>query len=299
MESYDRISSLTKDDSSYPPLLKEIAFPPERLYCRGALEMFRAKIGTPPLAIAVVGTRRPTRYGLETTETLVRNLVDAGVPIVSGLATGIDTAVHRAALDAGGTTIAVLGSGVDDASLFPPENRGLARRIAESGGAVLSEHPPGTHATKAYFPQRNRIIAGLTQGTVVVEAREKSGALITARLALDANREVFAVPGPAFSPTSYGPHALIKQGAKLVTSAQDILEEFGGASYAQERNARALENLSTEETALLALLDEPSTIRELKVNTHFETSTIIATLSLLELKGFVRTVAIDTYQRSQ
>ncbi len=292
MEYDDAISSLTSDDHSYPPLLKEISSPPRRLYCRGVLPKNS-------LCIAVVGTRRPTRYGLEITETLVQGLVDAGIIIVSGLATGIDTAAHKAALDAGGTTIAVLGSGIDDESLFPPQNRGLARRIAESGGAVLSEHPPGTNALKAYFPQRNRIIAGLSQGTVVIEAREKSGALITARFALDANREVFAVPGPAFSPTSYGPHALIKQGAKLVTSTQDILEELGGASYTQERSARPHANLSDEETLLLTFLDEPQTVGELKLKTRFETSTLIAMLSLLELKGLTRTVAIDTYQKSK
>ena len=216
---------------------------------------------------------------------------------MSGLATGIDTAAHKAALDAGGATIAVLGSGADDASIFPAENCGLARRIAASGGAVISEYPPGEHARKAYFPQRNRIIAGLAAGTVVVEAREKSGALITARFALDANREVFAVPGPAFSPTSHGPHALIKQGAKLAASAQDILEELGSASYTQETDARTRDNLSKEEITLLTLLDDPRSVSELKIHTAFETSTIIAALSLLELKGLVRNTAIDTYQK--
>lgn len=285
---------ITEDHAAYPLLLKQIGVPPVILYGRGA------QFSNSRTALAVVGTRRPTPYGKEATSVLVRGLVDAGITIVSGLATGIDTHAHAATLDAGGTTIAVIGSGLDPYSIFPPQNVHLAERIATSGGMVISEYAPETPAIKEHFPLRNRIISGLSQGVLVIEAREKSGALITARYALEQNRDVFAIPGSLFSPTSAGPNKLIQEGAKLATSAQDILEELGiEYTYTQRVSKDSADILRGEKNALiLTLLCEQSlTVGDLKQKTGLETSAIMATLSFLELKGLVKNMGGDTYQR--
>lgn len=303
---------ITDEDARYPALLKEIPHAPVALYGKGNIPVGehaptapggRAShapggqlAGESSLSIGVVGTRRPTRYGLEVAEAIVRELAEQKVTIASGLAIGIDTKAHTAALQEQGRTIAVLGSGLDESSLFPQENRGLARRIIESGGAVISEYPPGMPAFKEHFPQRNRIISGLAHGVLVVEARERSGALITARFALEQNREVFAIPGSLFSPTAHGPHRLIQEGAKLATSAKDILEEFG-IEYNKGGQTSSRGELEEKEKILLALLDEPLTVDAIKMETKMETSAIIASLSMLELKGYVKNLAADTYQR--
>lgn len=283
----DRIWLIADDDPTYPALLKEIPNPPLVLYGRGNLS---------EPCIAVVGTRKPTLYGLEAAESIVSGIVSADLTIVSGLATGIDTRAHQAALAQNAKTIAVLGSGIDRQSIFPPENRGLARRIEESGGAVISEYAPGTPAMKEHFPQRNRIISGLSKGTLVVEAREKSGALITARFALEQNREVFAVPGSIFSPHSKGPHALIREGAKLVTSPKDILEELG-IEYT-EKDAQIAETFFGEnEHAILECLEEARAVDDIKQRTGLKTSAIVASLSLLELSGRIKNIGDEKYQK--
>lgn len=281
---------ITEDDENFPDRLKEIPSPPLVLYGKGVLP------GNKNLHLAVVGTRRPTGYGTEAADSIAGELTNAGLVIVSGLASGIDARAHEAALEAKGNTIAVLGSGVDQNSIFPPENRGLARRIAESGGSVISEYAPGTPAVKEHFPARNRIISGLSLGVLVIEAREKSGALITARLALEQNREVFALPGSIFSPTSKGPNLLIQEGAKLVTCAGDILEELG-MDYNKERDKKLDELLGERERILLELLEEPLGVDLLKEKTGFETPAIVASLSMLELKGRIRNLGGDTYQK--
>lgn len=286
-----QISLITENEEYFPPQLKEISNPPLALYARGNLKKLRET-----RLMGVVGTRRPTAYGSEAAEALVKDLVRAGVTTVSGLATGIDAQVHRATLDMKGTTLAILGSGVDENSIFPPENRGLANRIAEQDGVVLSEYAPGTPAMKEHFPARNRIISGLSLGVLVVEARERSGALITARFALEQNREVFAVPGSIFSATSQGPNRLIQEGAKLVISAKDILEELG-IEYTMENEERMLADLNETESSLYQLLEEPLTVDTLKEKTGFPTAVIVASLSLLELKGMIRTLGPDIYQR--
>ena len=204
-------------DSSYPERLRAVPDPPPVLYARGSLEVASRA------AVAVVGTRAPSEYGREMTRLLCRGLAATGVAVVSGLARGIDGEAHETALSQGGGTVAVLGSGVDVP--YPPEHRDLCRRV-EAGGAVLSEHPMGTAPLPHHFPARNRIISGLSLGVVVVEATERSGSLITARWALEQGREVFAVPGPAGSSRSRGPHRLIRQGAKLVENVADIIEEI-------------------------------------------------------------------------
>lgn len=207
---------LTQIDSGYPRRLLEIPDPPPLLYVLGEL-------GGETASIAVVGSRNATDYGLETTERLCRQLGQEGVTVVSGMARGIDTAAHEGALDGGGRTIAVLGCGLN--TVYPPENRDLFHRITENG-AVISEFPLAAGPDPHHFPRRNRIISGLTLGTVVVEATRRSGSLITARLALEQNREVFAVPGSVHSFKSAGTHSLIKQGARLVESVADIFEEL-------------------------------------------------------------------------
>ncbi|RAW17036.1 DNA-protecting protein DprA [Paenibacillus taichungensis] len=211
------IEVVTYLDQDYPTLMKETVQPPWVMYGRGDLNLLHTQ------SIAMVGTRMPTVYGRKIGEKLAEQLCKAGLTIVSGLARGIDSVCHDAALRANGKTIAVFGTGIDN--IYPPENTGLAERIAETG-LLLSEYPPGTRARQGLFPERNRIIAGLTLGTLVVEADIRSGSLITADAALEAGRDVFAVPGPITSPKSRGSHNLIRQGAKLVTSATDLLEEF-------------------------------------------------------------------------
>ena len=210
------VAIVALDDPAYPPLLGQIPDPPPLLYVRG-------RLAAHPPAIAVVGTRNATDYGLGTARRLAAHLAHSGLTVVSGMALGIDTAAHEGALEAGGITVAVLGSGLG--RLYPPGNRRLATRIARSG-AVISELPMTAGPDPHHFPRRNRIISGLCLGTVVVEAGRRSGALITARLAAEQNREVFAVPGSIRSFKSAGTHGLIRQGAKLVEHAQDILEEF-------------------------------------------------------------------------
>ncbi len=206
-------------DASYPERLRAIPDPPAVLYGRGSPE------AAGHAAVGVVGSRAPSEYGREMTRLLSRGLAAAGLAVVSGMARGIDGEAHEAALSGGGRTVAVLGSGVDVP--YPPEHRDLCHVIEESGGAVLSEHPMGTRPLPRHFPSRNRIISGVSLGVVVVEATERSGSLITARLALDQGREVFAVPGPAGAGRSRGPHRLIREGAKLVEDVSDIIEEIG------------------------------------------------------------------------
>lgn len=282
---------ITEDDENFPACLKEIPSPPLLLYGRGDLRLLAT--GT---LLAVVGTRRPTAYGLEAAEAITRDLAAMGITIVSGLASGIDAQAHQAALDEKGKTIAVLGSGLDYHSVFPAENRGLARRIAEASGLVISEYAPGTPARKENFPQRNRIISGVSPGVLVVEARERSGALLTARLALEQNREVFAIPGSIFSSTSYGTNSLIQQGAKLVRSAADILEELG-IEYTKEKEKTLREGLEENERMIYQLLEEPLSLDTIKEKTGLSTAIIITSLSLLELKGAVRNLGQDTYQK--
>lgn len=290
----EKIWMIAEDDENFPPALKEIPQSPLALYCRGNAALLSAKALY--IFFAIVGTRKPTQYGRDTTESIVRGLVPYTIIIVSGLATGIDTYSHCAALEYGGKTIAVLGSGIDAPSIFPSENISLAKRIVESGGIVMSEYAPGTPATREHFPQRNRIISGLSRGVLVVEAREKSGALITARLALDQNRDVFAIPGPIFSSASRGPNKLIQEGAKLVCSAEDILEEFK-IEYTKNEPQKKSGVLSEKEWALLEMLSEPTSVDAIKEKTGFAVPEIISTLSMLELKGYVKNVETDIYQK--
>ena len=213
------IDLITILDKNYPKLLKEIYSPPALLYIRGKLEL------NDEFSLAIVGTRKLSSYGQQITPLITSDLAGAGLTIISGLAKGIDTLAHQAALKANGRTIAVLGSGLDKKSIYPSINRHLAEEISQKG-AVISEFPIGAEPLAQHFPQRNRIISGLSLGILVIEAPEKSGALITAKDALEQNRDVFAIPGPILAKNSLGPNNLIKMGAKLVSQANDILDEL-------------------------------------------------------------------------
>jgi DNA processing protein len=277
-------SIITQEETGYPVFLKAIEDPPPVLYIRGDL-------GDPTMpGIAIVGSRRPSTYGTVVAEQLARGLAAHKVPVVSGLARGIDSAAHLGTLEGGGQTIAVLGCGL--AHMYPPENRRLAERIIRQG-AVVSEFPMQTKPDRLNFPLRNRTISGLSLGTVVVEAGERSGALITAQWALDQGREVFAVPGNVTAPTSRGTNGLIKMGAKLVEGVEDIIEEFPYHAFG-DKQARlpACEggvqaDISPDERRLLALLDpvEPRHIDWLIERAHLPTSLVNALLLQLELAG--------------
>jgi DNA processing protein len=275
---------LTWEDDGYPERLREVGDGPPVLYVLGEL--------TPAdgWSVGVVGTRKATSYGRAAAERIVGEIAGAGVTVVSGMARGIDTVAHHAALDAGGRTVAVLGSGVD--VLYPPENRGLARRIVEEErGAVVSEYPLGTQPDAVNFPPRNRIVSGLSHGVLVVEAGAKSGALITVGFALEQGRDVFAVPGPINSRMSDGPNNLLKKGAKCVTNGADILEELGlGMVQEHVEAVKALPADPTERRLLEMLQDMPLHIDELTNGSGLPASTVSAVLAMMELKGMVRNI---------
>lgn len=270
---------LTWDDVGYPPALLRIDWPPPVLFVRGELTEADER------AIAIVGTRRPSLYGRDVAAQFARELAARGFTVVSGLARGIDAAAHRAALEAGGRTIGVLGCGID--STYPPEHRDLAAAIADAG-AVLSDYAPGVPPDAANFPPRNRIISGLALGVIVVEAAEESGALITTRFANDQGREVFAVPGQIHAKGSRGPHRLIQQGAKLVIDIDDVLAElrFETASPAALQPTLLLD--PNEARVLEALADGPLLPDALAQRLDLSPSQLSAQLTLLELRGLAR-----------
>ena len=277
-----RIHILTWRDPGYPALLREIDASPPVLYVRGTLtEADR-------FALGVVGTRNLSSYGQQVTERLISELARGQVTIVSGLALGIDTLAHSTALDAGGRTIAVMACGLD--VVYPARNRDLARRISEAGqGALISEYPLGVRPESGNFPARNRIIAGISQGVLVVEAGEKSGALITAEFASKQGREVFAVPGGIFSSRSYGTNRLLRDGAHVVLEVKDILDALNLFMLPQQMEVQQALPENAEERALLALLThEPIHIDELILASNLAAPAVSATLTMLELKGLVR-----------
>lgn len=243
------ITKLTKED--FPPQLMEIPQPPKDLWLAGELPSRETVL------LTVVGSRKFTSYGKEACEQIISGLRGYDIAIVSGLAIGMDSIVHEAALAAGLRTIAVPGSGLDPSVIYPRGNAQLAQRILENGGALLSEYAPDFRATKWSFPQRNRIMAGLARATLVIEAEQKSGTLITSRLATDYNRDVFAVPGNIFSPTSQGPHMLIKLGATPITCAEDVLQSFGFSIKEDNESAIDTTVLSPAEIRVIELLREP------------------------------------------
>jgi len=275
----------------YPRRLKEIPSPPPLLYCLGEV-----KNETDDFSVAVVGTRKYTAYGEAAAQKIAGGLAAAGIPVVSGLALGIDAIAHRAALDRNSRTVAVLGSGVDYGSIYPAANASLARAIAESDGALISEFPPGAQALKHHFPQRNRIIAGLSRGVTVIECREKSGALITADFALDFNREVFAVPGGIFSPTSAGPNSLIKKGAHPVADAKEIIEILGLENITTAVETRKILPETPEEKIIIECLEAGAkSADEIIRRTGLKAATIGGALSVMEMKGLIKPGAGGEY----
>ncbi len=281
------VKAVSPDDPLFPPRLREVYDCPILIYVRGTL------LPDDECAVGVVGTRRPSLYGRQAAEDISRELSRHRVTVVSGLAAGIDAVAHRTALDAGGRTLAVTGCGLD--IVYPASHASLARSIAEQG-ALISEFPLGVRPRPEHFPQRNRIISGLTLGVLVVEAGDRSGALLTANRALEQNREVFAVPGSIFSPLSAGTNALIKQGAKLVCHCADILEELN-----LRRQPRQLEMketavpTDTEARVLMHLTREATHIDKLCRASGLPTPTVTSTLAMLEIKGLARQVGGMSY----
>lgn len=285
------IDLITLEDATYPHLLAQIPNPPPLLYLRGTLSPFDE------WAVAIVGTRSPTSYGKEATRQIGSGLARQRVTIVSGLAMGIDSVAHKTALEAGGRTIAVLGSGVD--VIYPERNEQLATEIIENG-AIISEYAPGTRPNALNFPPRNRIISGLALATLVVEGGIKSGALITSSFAADHGRDVFAVPGSIFSKISEGPNNLIRNGAGLVTNAEDILQALNLLTAPiQQEVSLAMPDDPTEAKLLTYLSKEPQHADLICRASGLTTSLVLSTLGMLELKGYIRQVGNMEYVRSR
>ncbi len=285
----NNIQILLTSHADYPPLLKEIHDPPSVLFVRGTL------LSGDRLAVAIVGTRHASRYGLKQAAVLAASLARSGITVVSGMARGIDSAAHRAALAAGGRTIAVLASGVLEP--YPPENVDLAEQIARQG-CLVSEVAPTMPPISGMFPQRNRIISGLTLGTIVVEAADRSGALITARHAWEQNREVFAVPGPIDSRLSQGPHQLIRDGAKLVSSIDDVLEELGPLAHETRRDDGTTIRIPAEVTlneveqkVLQAIDPKGSLIDDVTQTSGLPVHRVLSTIHVLEMRSLIRRIS--------
>ncbi|MFA5994191.1 MAG: DNA-processing protein DprA [Parcubacteria group bacterium] len=285
----EQVRMLTETDEDYPRLLREIPSAPYVLYMKGEMDL------NAPM-ISIVGSRKHSDYGSQAAYALAKDLAQAGITVVSGMAYGIDSIAHRGALDGGGKTIAVLGNSLDEKNIYPVSNLRLSREISGSG-CLLSNYPIETPAgIPGNFPARNRLIAGLSMGTLVIEAGEKSGTLITANLALEFNRDVFAVPGPIFSPQSLGTNALIKNGAKVVTSIKDILEELRWEKAPEKSTPPTRAPQTPEEEILLQLLStDPIHIDNLAKLSKLGTVSASSILSLMEIKGWVRNIGGQNY----
>jgi DNA processing protein len=283
------IRLISRDDAEYPSLLQHIPNAPPLLYTLGSFEP------SDEWAIAVVGTRKPSTYGIEVTRRLVAELVEAGITIVSGLAIGIDGLAHKTALEHGGRTLAVLGTAINQ--MYPEANRAVAQQIPKHG-ALLSEFPLKMKPTPNLFPVRNRLISGLSLGTLVVEAGEKSGALLTTNYALEQGREVFAVPGPIYSPRSVGTNNLLRDGACVVTCAQDILDTLNLSTLRTQHEVQVSLPSDPTEAALLALLSfEPQHIDEIGRQIALPFAEVSSSLAIMELKGLIRQSTAMHYVR--
>lgn len=278
-------------NKNYPKLLKESKKAPRTLYYRGILKPEET-------CFAIVGTRMCSDYGKQVALEIAGDLTEAGLTIVSGLAPGIDTFAHQAVVEKKNRTIAVLGTGIDEASIYPKSNLKLAEKILETGGCLLSEYPPGTPGSKITFPQRNRIISGLSLGVLVVEAKEKSGALITAEWARKQGRKVFAVPGQIYSLNSKGCHFLIKKGAKLIENANDILKELNLPSQKKHLQQNILGENREENLILETLKEEPLDVNRIIERTKLSAQKTASTLAILEIKGKVRNLGGNTFALS-
>ena len=283
----NEIKEINLEDKNYPQLLKKIKNPPKKLY-------FLGEIFPKENCFAIVGTRRCSNYGKEVAYKIASELIEAGLTIVSGFAPGIDTIVHKATIERNARTIAVLGTGLDRRSIYPKSNLKLIDKILECKGAIVSELEPQTHGTKYTFPQRNRIISGLCLGVLVVEARMQSGALITANYAKEQKRKIFAIPGSIFSQTSRGCHFLIKNGAKLVESAKNILEELGMEKLKLEK--KEIKGKTLEESLILEVLKEGALdVEKIIEKTKLSPSKVVSTLSILEIEGKIKSLGGQVY----
>ena len=292
----DGVDILLASSDDYPPMLLEIADPPPVLFVRGKL------VESDHLGVAIVGTRHATRYGLNQAERLASGLARAGVTVISGLARGIDAAAHKGALAAGGRTLAVLGGGV--LSIYPPEHAELAEQVAKNG-ALLSEAPPRRAPFAGAFPARNRIVTGMSLGVIVVEAAVRSGALISARLAMEQSREVFAVPGPVDSRVSTGCHRLLRDGAKLVETVDDVLEELAplvhkvtDAKGHEVHHPAELQLNEQERRVLDAIGKEPVSIDEVAAASGLPVHRVLSTISVLEMRRLTRRLSGNLVARA-
>ena len=286
------VKIVTFADGSYPELLKSIPDPPVVLYIRGERK-------DDEVPVALVGSRKATPYGLNVTQSLARDLGKIGITIVSGLARGVDASAHHAALDSGGRTLAVLGSGVD--VIYPSEHKMLAEKICHSG-ALISEFPLGSPPNRDNFPVRNRIISGLSYLVVVIEASDKSGSLITARMAAEQGREVLAVPGSVFNEQSRGCHSLIKDGASLVRNWQDVIAELPqklSNAFANQKQEKETDHLTEDEKSIIALLsfERPSHVDQIAEKAGIRAQEILGTLVNLELKNYITQIPGKNFLR--
>ena len=286
----EKIKIVKLEDKEYPLLLKKIANPPKILYIKGEL-LKKEK------CFAIVGTRRSSNYGKEIAFSIAKDLSEAGLTIVSGMARGIDTFAHKGALDvlrAGGRTIAVLGTGIDEKSLYPKENLKLARKILENKGCLVSEYPPGSPGLKQNFPERNRIISGLSLGVLIVEAKFGSGALITANWAKMQGKKIFALPGSIHFPNSQGCHFLIKQGAKLAENANDILKEFNLPCLTT--GVKQVKGKTLEEQLILEVLKQENLhIDKIIEKTKLSPQVVSSILTLMEIENKVKNLGGNVY----
>ena len=285
----DIVTTIEKEDGRYPELLARIADPPVRLFCRGDVALLNT------FCIAVVGTRRASDYGKQACRDVAGGLAAAGITVVSGLALGIDATAHRAAVDSKGRTIAVLGAGVGDDTMGPRSNIPLAHDILAHGGLIISEYPEGHEASVWKFPQRNRIISGLSRGVVVVEAARESGSLITAKSALDQDRDVFAIPGSIYWPRSAGTNWLIAEGARPIGSAADVLD-----AYRLKQMPLPEQSVSTREpvqAGILTLLRENGPMHQeaIVATSESDAARVMGAIALLELDGTIRHLGSGTY----
>lgn len=286
----EKINLLTPHSNSYPALLREIEKYPALLYFKGIMPDWDE------LCIAAVGTRKITNYGRTVTPLIIDPLIDAGVTMVSGMAYGVDATVHKMAIEKQKRTVAILGCGLDNSSIYPKEHAWLADQIIENGGALISEYPIGTAALKYHFIARNRIISGMSAATIIVECNLKSGSLITARYALEQNRAVYAVPGQIYAEQSQGPNNLIKMGARLVTCAQDILEDLNIENSHTPTKTKIPTGDNPTESALLRILSfDPINLNQLIKESGLPAGDVISALTFLEMKGYVRNLGGQQY----
>lgn len=272
------IIEISRKDKAYPALLKEITKPPELLYVRGNVEVL-----SHPLLVAVVGSRKASFYGQQAISKIFTPIVRLKIPLVSGLAYGIDSIIHKLCVDNETPTIAVLGSGLNDPAIYPAKHLRLAHQIIESGGAIVSEYPINTPPHQYHFPERNRIIAGITKATVIVQAATKSGSLITARLALESDRDVAAIPGHITDPLSAGTNYLIQQGATPILSSQDITDLLDIDTTINETQQLQLDLTKKQQIVLTALSASPLHVDQISIITKVATPILSVTLTELEL----------------